>query len=272
VKMFLKLHSAFIISSVFLIIVLCESTDAIDFFDEKIDYWNIQNYGIEGIGSNKKKNIKLEPKQSNSENVTNAEFKWRPYLQPKTNKEWKEFFREGNHIPPEPFMELVRDPSNRNIKHWNQYIEKKNTLMARVQLKIAEYNKAQGQKMGQRSNNILKASVKKLVEPSRYSNRLVFRMYYDSKCPHCKKMFGTLRELQKMGFYVEARQIDDDPEGLKGLGVLRTRADERELKKYGVKSTPFLLVGDRKEGKVYPMVGYQSVRAVFEQLKDSGVI
>ena len=59
-------------------------------------------------------------------------FKWSNYLDPKND----EFFKEGSYTPPKPFMELARNPSDKNIGNWIAYNKKKNALNQRLQLRM----------------------------------------------------------------------------------------------------------------------------------------
>jgi hypothetical protein len=95
--------------------------------------------------------------------------------------------------------------------------------------------------------------------------RFRFRLYFDSTCPHCKQMFGTMVELQRRGFLVEARQIDRGP--VQGIPLASTPASPEEVKKQHIQSVPFLLIGDLKTQTVYTLTGYQSVDSVFQALR-----
>ena len=46
-----------------------------------------------------------------------------------------EFFKEGDYSPPEPFMELARNPTDENIRMWFQYLDKKNWVFKYLNLK-----------------------------------------------------------------------------------------------------------------------------------------
>ena len=93
-------------------------------------------------------------------------------------------------------------------------------------------------------------------DPSRYR----VRMYFDSKCPSCQRMFNTLLELQNRGVYVEALQIDDGVFKSNQFPVPIQRATKSEMKKHKIESVPFTLVADLKRKVLYPpIVGFQSI-------------
>ncbi len=104
-------------------------------------------------------------------------------------------------------MELARNPSDRNITNWIAYNKKKNDLNQRLQVRMREYL-TKNQKLTPEVQTIIAQNTVQTdtqFDPARYR----VRMYFDSKCPHCKRMFNTLSSLQSKGVYVEALQIDD---------------------------------------------------------------
>ena len=99
------------------------------FFDGTIDYWRQAEV--------------VEPQMAQRPeapvpDAAKKPFPWANYLDPMN----KEFFREGDYTPPEPFMEIVRDPSDRNLRMWFTYIEKKNALGERLARRVQEYLQA----------------------------------------------------------------------------------------------------------------------------------
>ncbi|MGK5087099.1 hypothetical protein WDW86_06040 [Bdellovibrionota bacterium FG-2] len=210
-------------------------------------------------------------------------FNWNQYLDPKN----KEFFKEGDYTPPEAFMEIVRNPTDENLKLWFAYNDKKNQLSDRLQARMKEYiekypgaklpgnlgGPPSGQLGGQLENtgrSYLQAKANALPKAEPDAKRFRFRMYFDSHCPHCKKMFGTLTELQERGFMVEARQVDNDPRGLEGLSIPAVRATPDELREKSIQNVPLLLVGDLTNKTVYRIPGYQSVSSIFQTIASQG--
>ena len=102
-------------------------------------------------------------------------------------------------------MEIARDPSDENIKNWFEFQKKKNELSARLQLRMQEFlAKNEGPGLAAQIGSRVAATEKRVerklvaVDPARFR----VRMYFDSNCPHCKRMFGVLKRLQNEGFQV----------------------------------------------------------------------
>lgn len=237
--------------------------DDFQYFNKGVDYWNelkADKSSSKEPSPNKSKeavpNVEKPPIE-----VKNEKFPWEQYLDPKN----KEFFKEGDYTPPEPFMELVREPSDQNMKMWFTYIEKKNELSMRLQQRMAEYVA----KNGLATPDDQKAIVTKMKAPSTENidiKRYRFRMYFSSTCPHCQKMSGTLSELQAKGFFVEARQIDKD--GTPPRFPFPTEmASPSEIKIKEIQSVPLLLIGDLKRKVVLRVTGYKTTAEVLEAVK-----
>lgn len=155
-------------------------------------------------------------------------------------------------------MEIARNPSDENIKNWIAYNKAKNSLNKRLQKRVREYlNK--NSKYTPEVHQVLNEKVKiqkTSFDPSRYR----VRMYFDSKCPSCKKMFNTLLKLQNRGVYVEALQIDDGVFKQSQFPIPTQRATKEEIKKHKIESVPFTLVADLKRKALYPpLIGFQNV-------------
>jgi thiol-disulfide isomerase/thioredoxin len=226
------------------------------FFGSGIDYWNDQ-----------KKEEKSPPaasaeKKSEEAATPNKKFDWKAHLDPNN----KEFFREGEYTPPEPFMELVRNPTDENIKNWFAMIEKKNELSSRMMDRIQEYVAKNSAKLEPQSKAILVNAKESLQKSPPEASRYRFRFYFDSQCPHCKRMFETVADLQSRGFYVEAFQVDNADVALPGMTVAVTKASKADLDKHKITSVPLLLIGDLQKKLVYRLSGYQSTDSVFESI------
>jgi len=225
------------------------------YFDQAIDYWNAKKEM-----PTKKESVAL-PKLDSS--VKPDSFDWKKHLDPKH----PEFFKEGDYTPPEAFMEIVRNPSDENLKMWFQYIDKKNELAARLQTRMNEYMEKDGAHLEPVAQESLRAAAKSLSRVPEDNKRFRFRLYFDSTCPHCRHMFDTLKTLQDRGFYVEARQIDSRTENLENLPLPSTHATPEEVQKHQIQSVPFLLIGDLKTQAVYQMSGFQTPESIFELLQ-----
>lgn len=224
-----------------------------NYFGTEIDYWH------DKASKSMPSSPAQVPPKANPTPSVEGKFSWDKYMDPKN----KEFFKEGDYTPPEPFMETVRNPSDDNLKMWFAYIDKKNELTRRLQERMEEYLAKNGPQIEASGRDTLKAKLASLPVTAPDAKRYRFRMYFDSHCPHCRKMFGTLSELQAQGFYVEAKQVDSDSRGMEGLNIPVTRATQNELKEKDVQSVPVLLVGDMKLKTVYRLTGYQTTANVF---------
>lgn len=226
-----------------------------NFFSSGIDYWNEQK-------KEEKSTPAAVPEKKPSAPTPDKKFDWKAHLDPSN----KEFFREGEYTPPEPFMELVRNPTDENIKNWFAMIEKKNELTSRMMGRMQEYLAKNEAKMEPQSKAILVNAKETLQKAPPETSRYRFRFYFDSQCPHCKRMFATVSDLQSRGFYVEAFQVDSVDVALPGLTVAVTKASKTDVEKHQIKSVPFLLIGDLQKKVVYRLSGYQSTDSVFEAI------
>ena len=163
-------------------------------------------------------------------------------------------------------MELARNPTDHNIKNWIAYNNLKSSLNKRLQKRMREYL-SKNSKDTPPVRKILDKKVenqKISFDPSRYR----VRMYFDSKCLHCKRMFNTLLELQSRGVYVEALQIDNGLFKKSQFPIPIQKATKSEIKKHNIKTVPFTLIADLKRKVLYPPVrGFQSVEKVTTLLK-----
>ncbi len=227
------------------------------YFEREIDYWNSAKKAPPAAS------LPANPTEKKQEDADS--FDWKKHLDPKN----PEFFKEGDHTPPEPFMEIVRNPSDKNLKNWFEYIDKKNRLTERLQERMVEYLAKEGKHLEADQKRELTAQVRSLPRTSPSVKRYRFRMYFDSTCPHCRRMFETLKTLQDQGYFVEARQIDSGTEGLQNLPIPTTPASRDEIKKFEIQSVPFLLVGDLDSQAVYRMTGFQTPESIFEHLQQA---
>ncbi len=235
--------------------------DSINFFDGGIDYWS-KPKSLQKIEAPKTSTPKSDSKLPDENASSTQGFEWKKYMDPKH----KEFFKEGDYTPPETFMEVVRNPTDQNIKMWFAYIDKKNELANRLQSRVREYMQKANPALTAESKQILNTRVAAVPKADPDSKRFRFRMYFDSHCPHCKRMMKTMEELQLRGFFVEGRQVDDDPKGIAGLTFPTARATPGEIAKKEIQSVPVLLIGDLKKKSVYRLSGYQSLQSVFNAI------
>lgn len=239
------------------VIVLAGQVLAMDYFDEPINFWKEQSVGKPATAPKSESTPKAEQVETKK-----SDFDWKTYLDPKHD----EFFREGDYTPPKPFMEVARNPSDENLKNWFEYMRMKNELATRLQTRMQEYAGQpaplpQAPMIAKRAS--APASLK--VDPKRFR----FRMYFDSHCPHCKRMFETLERLEADGFDVEALQVDSGPL-LKRSGTVQIeRATPGDVKKHNIESIPHVIVADLKREALLPAIkGYQSYEDVIQLLRE----
>lgn len=239
-----------------LLMPLAALAGEVSFFDSKIDYW----------GENKKTNNSPLVVEK-TETPQGGKFPWKTFLDPKN----KEFFKEGDYTPPEPFMEIARNPSDENIKNWFEFMKKKNELARRLDERVREYLVKNGQPPSIQPDALASPSKASLraqgpLDPARFK----VRMYFESTCPHCRRMFGVLKRLQDEGVEVHALQIDRGPvpadEKVVPIGV----ATQEEIKKHGINGVPFLVVADTKRKALLPPIqGYHDYEDVVSLLKSA---
>lgn len=230
----------------------------LQYFDQKIDYWN------EG-------KVATPAKEISSPQVTATEpkngFPWKTYLDPKN----KEFFKEGDYTPPEPFMEVAKNPSDENLKNWFEFMKRKNEVAARLEARMQEYlgkSTEQPALLAQVATPVVKNEKKIAVpiDPSRFR----IRMYFDSHCPHCHRMFGVLKRLQSEGYKIEALQVDGDKVPSDESGVPIGKASLSELKSHGGSAVPYLVIADLKRKALLPGIqGYHDYEEVISLLREA---
>ena len=229
----------------------------IQYFDSKIDFWN-----------EKPSSKETSALPVNVTEKSDSKFPWKTYQDPKN----KEFFKEGDYTPPEPFMEVARNPTDDNIKQWFELMKTKNELQANLQLRMQEYMAKNGEmnsvpaKEPQPSVPVPQKtkSSNAPLDPSRFR----VRMYFESTCPHCKRMFGVLKKLQDNGYEVEALQVDGGPVPSSENIVPIGKAEPDDLKKHGIKGVPYLLIADTKRKALLPAIeGYHEFGEVMQLLR-----
>ena len=235
------------------LLVISQYSFAISYFDSDIHYWKKETKQY----SKKKVEGKKSPIAPKKE-----QFSWNEYLNPQKDK----FFEEGNYSPPKPYLELIRNPTDENIKNWFKIIDTKNKLLSRLQNRVQEYS-SKNKKFAHGAKN----KIEKLESFKSRPNieRFHFRLYIDSKCPHCERMLETMKLLQKDGYYVEVKQIDNDYKATQGIPLNITPANKEDLHKKDIQSVPVLFVGDLNKKQVFRVQGYRDYHEIFEIIKRS---
>ena len=154
-------------------------------------------------------------------------------------------------------MEVARNPSDENIKNWITYLDKKNYLAERLRARVADFTMK-----GAAPQALVQETLAKIPPAGTKFDPAQFRVrtYFDSHCPHCRRMLGTLRELQDLGVYVEALQIDRERVDSAQFAIATERANPADVKKQGIESVPFTLIANIKSKTVLkPITGFKSV-------------
>lgn len=243
---------------VLLLVSLSAQASELQYFDQKIDYWN------EGKSSTPVKEVSSPIA---AELDSKGGFPWKTYLDPKN----KEFFKEGDYTPPEPFMEVAKNPSDDNLKNWFEFMRRKNELAARLETRMQEYlvkNQEQPALATQVAVRVAKNESKlpARIDPSRFR----IRMYFDSHCPHCRRMFGVLKRLQDEGYKIEALQVDSDRVPPDENGVPIGKSNLSELKGHGGSAVPYLVIADLKRKALLPGIqGYHDFEEVMSLLREA---
>ena len=176
-----------------------------------------------------------------------------------------EFFKEGDHTPPAPFMELARNPTDENIKRWFALIEMKNQMMERLHVSMANYVQQNQSKLNTEEKDLITQNIQKISPQNIDVKRFRFRLYFESSCPHCHHMMGTMKELQDLGYYGELRQVDKNRPTFP-LPFASSQATPEELKAREITSWPVLFIADTGKKLIYRVNGYQSTEQVLQIL------
>jgi thiol-disulfide isomerase/thioredoxin len=236
---------------------LSSNSYAFEYFDREIDYWKeAKPPPLEP----KKEEVKL-PQVKENQPPKNERFDWAKYKDPNN----PEFFKEGDHTPPEPFMELARDPSDENIRQWFALIESKNELMGNLSKRMMEFSAKHQSSLNTEERGLIAQKESRLQVSAVDYKRFRFRLYFDSVCPHCKDMMGTMVQLQEQGFYVEVKQIDKKRPDYQVPFPIAPATPE-ELKEKKISAWPVLFVADTQKKLVYRINGYLSSHDVLKTL------
>ncbi len=243
IKLFLLMILG-ILSSLTLFFVLFSNNsyaDELKYFDDGVSFW----------GKEEKKTL-VETKEVTTEKKEGDKFNWNKYLDIKND----EFFKEGNHLPPAPLMEATRNPTEKNIENFEKWVQLRNEARQRFIKAFADYKKKNLNVSDEQIafvNNRLEQVPELNVDNAKYA----FTMYYDSNCPHCKRMVHTFKELNARGFFTIVKQVDNGriKDDLSPLVIVQaSKSEVQSLIKKG-KGTPTTVVST-KDGKTYSISGY----------------
>jgi len=243
------------------------------FKDPDLDYWKKSD-----PAPTTKTSVSIAAKKAAASTATVAsksQFPWNKYLSPSND----EFFKEGDYTPPAPFMEIARNPSDENIENWFRYLETKNELLRNLQTRLTQYSGTHPQAAVANytaqvprvieDDAVLKTAAR-LERPQSVAadtKNYRMRLYFDSHCPHCQKMLGTVADLMRMGYWVELKQVDKDTSMRAKIPFAVSDASADELKRYQIEAVPVLLIGDLKKQTFAKIQGYHGAQEISESLK-----
>jgi hypothetical protein len=185
-------------------------------------------------------------------------FDWNSYL----DIERDEFFREGDYIPPAPFMEAMRRPTPENILLFEKWQQTKNLLLERYEAARARY-------LGEKNHAPVTPKINALDSKSDLQKyRFVF--YFDATCSSCKAMFTTVNQMIERGIYVEAVRVDNGKQEIRGLTIPWNYATPKEIKANGLSAVPFLMAFDDKAKKVFRLTGRKTMQEISQLIGHAG--
>ncbi len=244
------------------------------FKDPEIDFW--KNDSTQDATKKVPPENLAKSELKNATPATKGSFTWNKYLNPSND----EFFKEGDYTPPAPFMEIARNPTDQNIENWFKYLEAKNTLLQTLQVKLSEYvakrsvpglvalnTSVATPEINPEALNRIRQRYAIPHAPTANVKQFRLRLYFDSHCPHCQHMMGTVRELMELGYWVELRQTDSDVSARSRIPFAVTSATPEELKRYQIETVPVLLVGNLKTQSFSKIQGYQPTAEVLRALR-----
>ena len=228
-----------------------------DYFNNTIDYWQER----QSVKALKKPEPATVVKPQPALPAKEVSFDWSKHLDPKND----EFFKEGDHTPPAPFMELARNPTDENIKRWFAMIELKNQMMERLNVSMADYLQKNQMKLNTEEKDLIVQNTQRIAPQNIDVRRFRFRLYFESSCPHCHNMMATMKDLQDLGYYGELRQVDKNRPNFP-LPFPATQASPEELKARDINSWPVLFIADTGKKIIYRVNCYQTTEQVLQIL------
>ena len=216
----------------------------INYFDSGINYW-------EKKADEKSNEDKPKPKKRLKG------FNWDKYLDPEND----EFFKEGNYIPPAPFMEVYRRPTKENVLMWDKYIKKRNLVHKRALRNMKKYLAPTPKKIREVEQS------KPLELANVFSGKWVL-FYFDKRCSYCQAMYTTINKLARSGVAVQAIRLDGNSGPVEGLSIPWVPIKKGEKERLKITVTPTILVvsGDKK--KVQKLTGRVSLKDIIKHAKE----
>ncbi|MBY0316362.1 MAG: thioredoxin family protein [Bdellovibrionales bacterium] len=219
------------------------------FFDRPIQYFDEVNTEKKEIQSITKE----APKAAESKS-----FEWNNHLD--ENKD--EFFREGDYIPPAPFLEVVRRPTAKNILLFEKWKEKKNQLLKR-------YNEKRVAVLGLKGLSVPSLEPMKASSEGVYEKLKEYQMvfYFDSKCPSCKGMYQVVNQLADNGVYIEAVRLDSGANLIEGLRIPWSVASAKEMSVLKISAVPMLMIFEDRTKQAFKVIGKKSAEEILSMIQ-----
>lgn len=233
--------------------LLTISTDMrAEMFDSPISYFD------EDKSEGKKQKIEKEAKKESGKDTDkkSRKFNWNLYL----NEDNDEFFKEGNYIPPAPFMEAMRKPTRRNILFFEEWKNKRNRLLSRYNKERNRILGLKGRKVGIKTNN-------EEVYNGLRKYRIIF--YFSATCSACKRMFNVMNRLVDNGVYVEAVRVDKVNSTVTGLKIPWSPLSVKEYSLIKKSRVPLLMIFDDELQKAFKIVGAKSAKEILAIIQQS---
>ena len=171
--------------------LLATSAWAGEWFGEPLDYWRGNPYGQPMAAANTPvvdettAAPEVQPRTAPSTSAAPAEpvpLDWSAYSDPRT----AEFWRDGDHVPPAPLLELIREPSPENVARYRAWTKK--------QLEVAGFV----------SHLLAEAEAPPPV--SWVGVQVVY--FYASSCGYCQKNAPDVLALMRLGADVMPVHLD----------------------------------------------------------------
>ena len=154
--------------------LLADVAFAGEWFPSPLAYWEGSPYGAVEDPPGDEVSEAAREEESN-------EFRWSDYEDPRTASFW----REGEHVPPAPLLELIREPSQENLERYRRWSQQKLEVSSWLAQLLAEDPPA-------------------LV--SWEGVQVVY--FYASACSYCQKNTPVVLELMREGADVMPVHLD----------------------------------------------------------------
>jgi thiol-disulfide isomerase/thioredoxin len=215
-----------------------------EWFGSPLDYWGGSPYGTSPpppaqVSAPDSPQAPRSAPQAAS--ATERPFDWSDYTDPTQ----PEFWREGDHTPPAPLLELIRDPSPENIERYRAWTSQKLEVSAQVSALLAQAE-----------------------QPAQVSWDGVQVVYFYARgCGYCQQNTPHVLELQELGADVMPVHLDSPSPAL----PTSTPWTEEMGQLVAVQGTPtWVLVEDGQRRVVRGFATVQRLEDELRALREGG--